>query len=843
MTDEINHLPSSPSGGTDGIIEANIAHIMLQRSLNYAVAVLTDRALPDIRDGLKPVARHLLYAAHRMGLRVSQKHRKAASLVGETMGKFHPHGDSSIYGALIFQIQQWAKLHPVFDGQGNWGSLDGDGAAAMRYTEVKLTRAGEAFFNGLDEDAVSFKKNYDQTLEEPTVLPVTYPALLVQGTIGIAVGMASSIPTHNLRETLAAAALLLENPDAETAEIAALLPGPDLPTGGVLYDTHKFHDIIETGQGAVRLRATYKVEHHGKREVLVLDSLPYLPKLNKGRVMTLLSEAVAEKDRFPDITDIVDESNNMDVRIVVKLKPGASAEAVFGQLLSIRGALDVSVGYNMNVLQNGRPVQTGIRSALTAFNQFREEVILRVGAFRRKKYLARVHIIDGFLTILHRDNFDEAIRLIRTAKGTQAAAEALKNRFGLDDEQVSSILAMRLSSLNALEVQELTDERTNLVEVKIAYLNRLLDERPFRIAEMLKEYAKTAEDLGSPRVCRIDNALGQVRKADYVTEEKVVIHLTKDGYIKRMPAAGVRSQSRRTQGKTAIFLNPGDVVSDVFEGSTHDILLAVTASGTAYAVRVWDIPEGDGNHKGRHLNNLMPQLSGKEIASVLFAPDFNDKKAVLMIATRQGRIKAARLSEYAGATRVSGVAAVRLEEGDRVVSVRLSESENDDILMVSDEGLCARFKRGDVSIQGRVSRGVSGMKVSKAGAVLTMDVSARSDGRLLTIAASGIGKCTPVESFRLTSRGAKGVTAMKCNTGKVGPLAFASVVYPEQDVLLCTTSKIKRLPLDAVSEASRSASGTILIDLTDGDSLVAVIPSEKEAQNEDSSASDNAVSE
>ena len=255
----------------------------------------------------------------------------------------------------------WAKLHPVFDGQGNWGSLDGDGAAAMRYTEVKLTRAGEAFFNGLDEDAVSFKKNYDQTLEEPTVLPVTYPALLVQGTIGIAVGMASSIPTHNLRETLAAAALLLENPDAETAEIAALLPGPDLPTGGVLYDTHKFQDIIETGQGAVRLRATYKVEHHGKREVLVLDSLPYLPKLNKGRVMTLLSEAVAEKDRFPDITDIVDESNNMDVRIVVKLKPGASAEAVFGQLLSIRGALDVSVGYNMNVLQNGRPVQAGIR--------------------------------------------------------------------------------------------------------------------------------------------------------------------------------------------------------------------------------------------------------------------------------------------------------------------------------------------------------------------------------------------------------------------------------------------------------------------------------------------------
>ena len=295
-------------------------------------------------------------------------------------------------------------------------------------------------------------------------------------------GETERLPAHVTADALAAAALLLENPDAETSEIAALLPGPDLPTGGVLYDTHKFHDIIETGQGAVRLRATYKVEHHGKREVLVLDSLPYLPKLNKGRVMTLLSEAVAEKDRFPDITDIVDESNNMDVRIVVKLKPGASAEAVFGQLLSIRGALDVSVGYNMNVLQNGRPVQAGIRTALTAFNQFREEVILRVGAFRRKKHLDRVHIIDGFLTILHQDHFDEAIRLIRTAKGTQAAADALKARFGLDDAQVSSILAMRLSSLNALEVQELTDERTNLVEVKIAYLNRLLDERPFSIS-------------------------------------------------------------------------------------------------------------------------------------------------------------------------------------------------------------------------------------------------------------------------------------------------------------------------------------------------------------------------
>lgn len=815
----------------DGVITANIAETILSRMLNYSAAVLSDRALPDARDGLKPVARHLLYSAHEMGLRSTSKYRKSAALVGDTMGKYHPHGDSSLYGAAVYMAQPWVKLHPIFDGQGNYGSIDGDSAAAMRYTEIRLSRAGEAFLNGLDENAVDFKPNYDQTLKVPTVLPVSYPALLVHGVVGIAVGYASNLPTHNLRECMAAASLLLENPDAGTDDVLNCLPAPDLPTGGVMYDTHQYRKVIETGRGSIRLRATYTVEQTGKREILVLTALPYHSRLNKATVLQNLTEAI-DSGSYPDIVEITDESSNMDVRIVIKLKQGADAEAVFSQLLSIPNALDVSLTCNLNVLHKGIPTQMGLSSALKVFNEHYENVMVRKAEFRRNKHLARVHIIDGLLLVL--DRLDEAIKIIRASENAKAAGKNLMAAFGLSEAQTAAVLAMRLSSLNALEVTELVEERRDLVEVKIAYLNKLLEDRTFRVSEILKEYAATAKTLGRDRVCRVDNTLGQIKKADYITQEQAVIHLTKDGYIKRMPASAFRRQKRNTQGRSAILLNPGDAVANVFEGNTHDVLMTVTAQGQAHALQVWDIPEGDANHKGRHLNNLMPQLAGKDIAAVLFTPGFENKDAILVMATQQGKIKSSPLSVYSGSLRVTGVAAIKLNEGDRVVSARLSMNEKDDVIMVSDDGYLTRFNRKEnLSIQGRVSAGIGGMRLNEGAKVMSMDIvpeSQRAESAILTLGDKGVGKYSAVEDYRLCNRNTRGVAAMRTGEDiKVGKLAFALVIRPqEQDVLLCTTRKINRLSLASMTPAGRTTMGSSLIKLADDDRLLNVLPTERE---------------
>lgn len=829
MTETTSALPQG------GIIELPVTQVMNSSYLDYAMSVITSRALPDVRDGLKPVHRRVLFAMHELGLLPNRAYKKSARVVGDVIGKYHPHGDSAVYDAAVRMAQPWSMRHPLIDGQGNFGSMDGDGAAAMRYTEMRMTHFGAAFFDGIEKETVDFAPNYDGSEHEPSVLPVALPNIWINGTEGIAVGMATAIPTHNLRETVAALLAFVDNREISIAEIAKLMPGPDFPTGGIVHDLDGYISALESGRGRVKIRAKWHEESlskRGNRSAIVIDEFPY--QVNKAKVVEKIAELVKEKS-IEGIADLRDESSKEGIRVVIELKTGVSAELIFNQLITMT-ELEKSYSYNCMLLDGGRPRQLGIHDIFDRFVTFRLDVIKRAAEFDLRKAQARLHILDGFLKAL--DRLDETIKTIRAAKNQEDANQALQALLSIDEIQAKAILDMRLHRLTSLAIADVRAEHADLL-VKIDDLNDIIAREPRRIEIMKADLVAAAERFGDERRSEIAHGLSALTREDLIEKEDVLIPVTNGGYLKRTPLAALAAQNRGTRGRNWMSVGEDDFVVAVHAGSTHDYLLAVTDSGQVHAVKAFQIPEGGAGTKGRHFRNVFEGVQGN-LMKILSATEFSDDLYLLTL-TAKGLIKRTPLSDYRNSVRMSGIQGVRINEGDRIVAAGLCR-DNDHVVIVSDAGKAIRFEINQKSLRpmGRVSAGNIAMRVSEGTEVIGMvivpheTIGTESEPQILCIGSQGVGKRTPVEDFPTQHRGGQGVICFNLNR-KTGDLVRALGVTEDQDLVLFGDSGgANRIRVKDVRQTGRAAAGVILMSNNGAVvDAVAVPAAEEGATNEE----------
>lgn len=672
-------LTTPPAGLTESgrITQELVARVMEQSFIDYSMSVITGRALPDVRDGLKPVHRRILFAMHESGNSHSKAYRKSARTVGDVIGKYHPHGDSSVYGAAVRMAQEFSMSTPLIDGQGNFGSIDGDMPAAMRYTEMRLAKITSEFFSDLGKETVSWNPNYDGSEQEPSVLPMPYPNLLVNGVEGIAVGMASSIPPHNLRDVCEASRLLIENPEATDLDVIRVLKGPDFPTRALVHSMDGFAQAVESGRGRVKVRARWHEEDRGRgAKAIVIDEIPY--QVNKSRLVATIAQLVREK-KVEGISDLRDESNKDGVRIYIALRKDESPEAIFAELAS-KTDLEVSFSYNVVVLDGGRPRQIGLREVIERWIEFRQEVVLARHVFERKQALAKLHTLEGFMKAL--GMLDQVISLIRGAPTPAEAKVGLVSLLSVDEEQAQSILDLRLQKLTGMEIDAIRSEHAS-VTAKIAELTAII-ESPQRIREIIcDELAYIADKYGHERRTEIAVGLSDITREDLIPREDVLIAMTQNGYVKRMPANALRSQNRGTRGKSAIAVDEGDTLSFLRQSHSHDSLIVFTESGQAHGIKAYQIPEGGLTTKGRHIRNVIEGLD-EEIRAVVTLPE-SDESVSVMTVTRSGQVKRTDLQSYENATRKGGVRGVGLDEGDSLVGV-FTVRDEDHVLLVSDAG-------------------------------------------------------------------------------------------------------------------------------------------------------------
>jgi DNA gyrase subunit A len=785
--------------------------------LDYAMSVIVGRALPDVRDGLKPVHRRVLFGMSDMGLGPTRPYAKCARIVGEVMGNYHPHGDSAIYDALVRLAQDFSMRYPLVDGQGNFGSIDDDPAAAMRYTEARLTRLAQEMLRDLDMDTVDFVPNYDGNKQEPLVLPARFPNLLVNGSSGIAVGMATNIPPHNLREVTDAVVAFIDDPTITVEGLMQYIKGPDFPTGGTILGRQGIRDAYETGRGRVRVQARAHIEPitQGK-EALVVTELPFaVKKGGDGGLIQKIADLVHEK-KVPEISDIRDESDRNGMRLVIELKRDALPKVVLNKLYK-HTPMQTTFGVNCVALVDGVPRTLSLREVIDAYVRHQREVVVRRTKHELGVLEARVHILEGLLIAL--DHLDAIIELIRGSRDRENAREQLVGQFGLTVIQASAILDLRLAQLTALESDAIKQEHADKTE-RIRELREILGDEQRVLALIKEELLEIAERFADERRTEITASEDEIDIEDLIADQQMVITITKSGYIKSLPLATYRKQRRGGVGVTGMDMKDGDFIEHLFVCSSHDFLLFFSNRGKVYRSKVYELPEASRTAKGRALVNVLPLREGERIQSVLSTRDFAEAE-YLVFATKNGVVKKTKFTEYNTPIKADGIIAINIRDDDELVAVRRVDP-GEEILMVSKEGLAVRFEEAEARAMGRATGGVRGMNITgKANEVLAMDV-ARDDQEMLVVTENGFGKRTPVSEYRKTSRGAKGVQTIKFSE-KRGGLAAALVVRPHQELLFISQEgMVQRTSVRGIRQTGRAAQGVTLMNVRDEDRVSAV---------------------
>jgi DNA gyrase subunit A len=806
--------PETLSGGN--IEPRALEEEMRTAYLDYAMSVIVGRALPDVRDGLKPVHRRVLYAMNELGLGPTRPYAKCAKIVGEVMGNYHPHGDSAIYDTLVRMAQDFSMRNELVDGQGNFGSVDDDPAAAMRYTEARLARIATEMLRDLDMDTVDFVPNYDGSRQEPLVLPARFPNLLVNGSSGIAVGMATNIPPHNLREVIAATVAYIEDPDIELTGLMKHITGPDFPTGGIILGRQGIRDAYETGRGRVRVQARAHVEplRQGK-EAIVVTELPFMVKKGgDGGLIQKIADLVHDK-KIPEISDLRDESDKRGMRLVIELKRDVIPKVALNKLYK-HTSMQSTFGVNMVALVDNVPRTLNLRAVIHNYVAHQREVIVRRTKHELSEKEARAHILLGLLIAL--DNLDQIIELIRASRDREAAREQLVAKFELSAIQASAILDLRLSQLTALEADSIQQEHADVTE-RIAELRAILGDESRVLAVIKEELSEISERFGDERRTEISHSEDEIDIEDLIADQQMVITITQTGYVKSLPLATYRAQQRGGRGVTGMDMKDGDFIEHLFVCSSHDYLLFFSNRGKVYRSKVYELPEASRTAKGRALVNVLPLREGERIQAVLSTRDFSETK-FLVFATRGGTVKKTELQAYNTPIKADGIIAINIRDDDELLAVRAVDPD-DEIIMVSRAGLAVRFAESDARSMGRDTTGVRGMDVGKDGRVIAMDV-ARDDMDLLVVTENGYGKRTQIGQYRKTHRGAKGVKTVGL-TERKGGLAGALVVREHQElVFISVGGMVQRTSAGGISQQGRSATGVRVMNLKEEDLVSAV---------------------
>ncbi len=818
----------------DRIIEINIENQMRSDYIDYSMSVIVSRALPDVRDGFKPVHRRVLFGMSKMGNYSNQPHKKSARIVGDVLGKYHPHGDSSVYFAMARLAQDWAMRYTLVDGQGNFGSVDGDSPAAMRYTEVRLAKMGEEMLRDIDEDTVDFDWNFDQTLEEPTVLPTRFPNLLVNGASGIAVGMATNMAPHNLSESIDGCIALLENPDMEVEELMKYIKAPDFPTGGIIYGYQGVKEAFETGRGRIVVRAKCEIESEHDRDKIVVTEIPY--NVNKRELIEKIAELVEEK-KIEGISNINDETDRQGMRIVIDVKKDANASVLLNKLYKMT-ELQSSFSVNNVCLVNGRPELVNLKQLIQHFLDHRHNVVIRRSQFELKKAKERAHIVEGL--IVASDNIDEVVRIIRSSKTTDEARERLMERFGLDDVQTRAIVEMRLRQLTNLEQSKLHDELEELMRT-IQRLEDILNNPDVCRKVIEDELTEIKEKYGDERRTQIEYSADEMNAEDFYADDPMIITISHFGYIKRTPLSEYRTQNRGGVGAKGSDTRDEDFIEYIYEATNHNYMLFFTALGRCYWLRVFEIPEGSKNSKGRAIQNLLNIGPENRIyafirATELTKPEYN-MNHYIVFATKQGIVKRTRLSEYSR-PRTNGVNAINIREDDQLIGAVLTEGDSE-IVLANRNGRAIRFNETEIRNMGRTATGVRGMTLSEDDdeVVGMICMRATANDEVLVVSEQGMGKRSKLEDYRVTHRGSKGVKTMNI-TDKTGKLIAIKNVNDNNDLVIINKSGIAiRLKVSELRVMGRATQGVRLINLekkNDEIASVCKVDTEPEVLEEDS---------
>nr|WP_221898869.1 DNA gyrase subunit A [Gordonibacter massiliensis (ex Traore et al. 2017)] len=801
------------NGGNGTIVRTAYLGKEMQTSfLEYSMSVIVARALPDVRDGLKPVHRRILYAMNESGYTPSRPHMKSARTVGDVIGKYHPHGDLAVYDTMVRLAQPFSMRVPLIDGHGNFGSIDGDGAAAMRYTEARLDKAAMELLSDLDKETVDFQPNYDESLEEPVVLPARFPNLLVNGSQGIAVGMATNIPPHNLGETIDATCLMLDNPDVTTDELMRALPGPDFPTGGIIMGKKGIIDAYETGRGSLTVRARCEVEEKKNgRSSIIVKEIPYM--VNRQRLLEKLGELVRDK-KLPEISNIHDGADRHGIDIIIDLKQNAIPQVVLNKLYK-HTQLQVGFGAIMLSLVDGVPRVLSLKEMLHYYIAHQEDVIVRRTRYELAKAEERAHILEGLVVAL--DNIDEVITIIRSSQTDAEAAGRLTERFGLSKKQTDAILEMKLRRLTGLERGKIEEELAALRE-KIDYYKRVLGDMTL-VRQIIKdELLDIKKKFGTPRKTRLSADAKDIDVEDLIADENMVVTVTKAGYVKRLPVATYRQQKRGGKGMQGVNLKDNDYVEHLFVASTHAYMLFFSTAGKVYRLKVYELPEASRHARGTAIVNLLPLAKGETISAVIATKDFPADE-FLMFATSHGMVKKTSMELY-DRTRRDGLIAINLKDNDELISVkRVAPGEK--VIMVSSAGKAIKWDEGEVRGMGRDTMGVRGMNVPPIARVLGMEI-AKPDTELFVITEKGYGKRTPVSEYPDHHRGGQGVFTITM-TEKKGLLAAMKIVAPDEEIMIMSEEGVVvRTPVSGISELGRSTQGVCVMKVGDGDRVTAV---------------------
>jgi DNA gyrase subunit A len=806
------------------IIDINIEDSVKSSYLDYSMSVIIGRALPDAKDGLKPVHRRILFAMHDLNMSARAPYKKSARIVGDVIGKYHPHGDTSVYDALVRMAQSFSMREPLIDGQGNFGSVDGDSAAAMRYTESRFTKISEDILKDIDKDTVNFTANYDDTLKEPSVLPTRVPTLLMNGSEGIAVGMATKIPPHNLNELLDATMHILDNPEATADELMEFIQGPDFPTGGTIFGRRGIIDAYNTGRGRVRIRAKHHIETRGKKEIIVLDELPY--QVNKARLIELIANLTKDK-QIEGISEVRDESDRDGIRVVIELKKDAMSEIVMNNLYKST-PMETTFGIILLAVYNKEPKVFTLPELLNVFISHRKTVIIRRTIFDLEKAKARAHILEGLKIAL--DNIDEVVKIIRASANDSDAKEKLELRFGLSAIQSQAILDMRLGRLTGLQRDKLEAEYQELMTI-IAELESILKSEEKLVEIIKEELSEIREKYSSKRLTDIEDSYDEIDIEDLIPNEPMVVTITHNGYVKRVPIKSYEKQRRGGKGKVAVTTHDDDFIERFFVTNTHDTLMFVTNMGQLYWLKVYRIPEGSRTAKGKAVVNLINLRPDEKIMEIIPTSDFDESKSLAFF-TRNGVVKRTSLSEFSN-IRSNGVRAIVLDDADEIVTAKITTPSTQYLMIFTSLGQCIRFDVEKTREQGRSTRGVRGIKFKHdTDFVVDANVVDNIEQELLTVSQKGIGKRTTVEEYRETNRAGSGVISMKLSA-KTGNVVGAVLVDEAQDLMILTSiGKMIRVDMQTIRKAGRNTSGVIIVNVDTKDKVVSIAKCPKEDDDE-----------
>jgi len=807
---------------------------MKRAFIDYSMSVIMSRALPDVRDGLKPVHRRILYAMNDMGLAFERPYKKSARLVGEVLGKYHPHGDQAVYDSMVRMAQDFSLRYPLVDGQGNFGSIDGDSAAAMRYTESKMAKISKLMLQDIEKDTVEWKDNFDGSLKEPEVLPAVFPNLLINGSSGIAVGMATNMAPHNLSEIVDGVIRVIDNPDISTTELMEIVKGPDFPTGGIIYGRGGILSAHSTGRGLVRMRARTEIEETDKRKRIIVTEIPY--QVNKSNLLKNIAELVKNK-KIEGISDLRDESDRKGMRIVIELKRDAIEDVVLNHLFR-HTDLQSTFGILNLAIVKGEPKVLTIKEMMQHFIEYRIEIITRRTNYLLRKAQDKMHILEGLMIALK--NIDEVIKIIRASKQAEEAKNRLMKRFSLSEIQVKAILDMRLQKLTGMEIEAVENDYNETKQL-IERLEELLSDKQNILNEIKRELLEIKEKFGDERRTEIVEGEIGIEIEDLIPEQEVVITITESGYIKRIPTETYRTQRRGGKGLIGMRTKEEDVLVDSFITSTHDYIMFFTNHGKTFWLKGYKIPEGDRYAKGKAIINLLPRLEeGEYVETAIPIHEFDDEH-YLVFSTKKGIVKKTVLSAYSN-IRVNGIKAINLDEDDELISTKLSDG-NQTIMIASSNGQACRFNEKEIRSMGRVTRGVIGIRLkSKDDAVVAMAV-VSEEGSLLTITVNGFGKRSPIQEYRHTHRGSKGVRTIVTNE-RNGKVIFVNEVTDDQEIILTTEHGMNvRIPVKDIRSQGRNTMGVRIMRLNEGDKVVSVtrVMAEDDERDEENNENDESV--